>query len=266
MKLTLSILAATLLMWAGSTSSLAAQSHTFAAFDPGTVTSNTSGVTTALTTAPASGEYLVYQVSADYVGTGNAAWSFSMQLELSSGGQMLLPLTDVDAGDRQDASATTLRWSGVLVDRYDGNQALDVRFFDSYHDGSGPYTSNVTNVVVKVYEATVRNEFATYSTTTNSGNLGSTTTLPTGSLSSNYFIYTVSADFAGTGNAAFFGEIQLELNDGAGKVFVPLTDARIGGADNTNATTLLWSGVLAQEYVGGDALRTRFFSKYNDAS
>ncbi|MGK0387526.1 MAG: hypothetical protein ACI94Y_000252 [Maribacter sp.] len=67
-----------LFLMTSSYSSLLGQGHTFPVFNPGTITSANSGVTTSMNTSSLTAEYLIYTIEADFVGT--RAWSNSMNV------------------------------------------------------------------------------------------------------------------------------------------------------------------------------------------
>jgi hypothetical protein len=244
------------------------QTHTFATFSPGTVTSSTQGVSTTMDVSALTEDYLYFDVSAEFIGTGNVAWSESLQVELSNGGSIIHKiLSNPTSGANANSNATTLHWTGVFERKYKGGNNLVVRFIDNYDDVDGPYSSSITNVDVTISQPFMANKFTGFSPgTLTSGTTGVSTALATNSLSGDYLFYNVSADFVGTGNVAWSNSIQMEINDGGTIVYSDLVNASSGSQDNPNAVTLHWNGVLNKNYIGGGNLTVRFFDNYNDAS
>lgn len=258
-----------LMLFLFTNSNVAAQSYNFANFDVGTLTSGTSGVSVPLTTTGITGEYLVYSISANFVGKqSKPAWSNSIQIELNNGSSIVyVDLGVATSGGMLNENATTLHWTGILNKKYIGGDNLTIRFFDSYNDDQGPYTSTITNVKISISKA----ESYTFSSfdagTLNSGSpSGLSIPLTTTGITGDYLIYQVSADFVGTGNPAWSNTTEMELNNGAGIIFKEVDKATSGAMQNENATTLHWTGVLNKKYIGGDDLTIRFFDSYNDAS
>ena len=107
-------------------------------------------------------EYLFFVVTADFAGTGGSpAFSNTMELELSNGGSTIYKEGDfANSGTMNNSNATTLKWSGMMLLPYTGGN-LTARFYDEYTDGSGPYTSNMTNVSIKIYKVAVCNTLPT---------------------------------------------------------------------------------------------------------
>ena len=245
--------------------------HLFPIFSAGEVNSGNTGTTVALPTAGLTGNYLVYVVTADFIGTNGAqgAWSSTIELEINNGaGTVLKPDARAGTGARDDTGAATLTWSGLLEKEHIGSDALSVKFRDDFHDASGPYTSDITNVRVEIYEATNPTDLPIINPgALNSGNSGITTTLNTSGVSGDHLLYVISADFVGTGGAqeAWSSTIQMELNNG-GLIYESLASAALGSQDNGSATTLRWAGVMNQELAGGGAFSIRFFDSFNDAS
>ncbi|MFT5165447.1 MAG: hypothetical protein ACI8P3_000674 [Saprospiraceae bacterium] len=252
-------------------SSLFGQSHTFPVFDPGTISSNDNGVETNLPTTGLTDNFFVYVIEADYEGIGGAqtAWSCTMNVELNDGATIYKPISHADAGAKCDPNLTTLKWSGVMNHLYVGGDNLNIRFFDDFDDMDGPYTSSITNVKVTIYIASSQHEFSSFSISNlTSGTDGITTALPTASISGNYLVYIVTADFEGTGGAqtAWSSSIQMELkdSDGGSTIFEALADPNSGEMNNADPATLKWSGILTREYIGGDDLAIRFFDDFHD--
>ncbi|KAA5827683.1 T9SS type A sorting domain-containing protein [Algibacter amylolyticus] len=249
---------------------VAAQTHTFTSFNVGTVTSGTTGTSVALPTAGVTGNYLIYEISADFAGTGSGttAWSEEIQMELNDGGTVIFSeVSKSTSGFMSNDSPTTLYWTGILNKAYVGGDNLTIRFFSSFNDALGPYTSNITNVNVNITEA---NPYAIASFdvgTVTSGTAGTSVPVTTTGITGNYLIYQISADFAGTGTGttAWSEEIQMELNDGGTVIFSEVAKSTSGSMGNDSPTTLFWTGILNKEYVGGDNLTIRFFSSFNDA-
>ncbi len=244
-----------------------AQSHTFSSFDAGTLTSGTTGVSVPLTTTGITGDYLIYEISADFIGTGNMAWSSTIEMELNNGGSEIFK--DVDkatSGSLDSGNATKLYWTGVLNKKYIGGDNLTIRFFDSFNDASGPYTSNITNVVISISKADSHSFSSFDAGTLTSGTSGVSIPLTTTGVMGDYLIYQISADFIGTGNVAWSSTIEMELNNGGSEIFKDVGKATSGSLDSGNATTLHWTGVLNKKYIGGDNLTIRFFDSFNDAS
>lgn len=249
-------------------SSALAQSHDFPSFNPGTLSSNTSGITTSLDGSALTENYLVYYITVDFMGTGNPAWSNSIQAELNDGGSTIYKeLGFASSGAADSPNATTLIWIGIMNREYAGGGNLNVRFFDDYHDASGPYTCSLTNANITLYESKGKHNFATYSPgTLSSATSGITNAMNTVALSSNYLFFTLETDFVGTGNPAWSNSIEAELNDGGSVVYKELGAADFGAMENPNATTLIWTGIMNAEYAGGGNLNVRFFDDYDDAS
>ena len=244
-----------------------AETHAFTSFDAGMLTSGTTGVSVPLTTTGITGDYLIYQISADFVGTGNVAWSSTIEMELNNGGsEIFKEVAKSSFGSQDNANATTLYWTGVLNKKYIGGDDLSIRFFDSFNDASGPYTSDITNVVVSIAKASPESFVSFDAGTLTSGTTGVSVPLTTTGITGDYLIYQISADFVGTGNVAWSSTIEMELNNGGSEIFKNVDKATFGALDNGNATTLNWIGVLNKKYVGGDDLTIRFFDSFNDAS
>ncbi|MCB9356931.1 MAG: T9SS type A sorting domain-containing protein [Lewinellaceae bacterium] len=255
------------LICVGIADSTRAQSHTFATFSPGTVTSNTAGVSTALSTAGVTGDYLYFEITADFVGTGNVAWSNSMNVEISNGASVIYKdVSHATSGAMPNPNATTLYWTGVLQREYVGGGNLTVRFWDDYHDASGPYTSSVTNVVVTIHQPSMPHAFAAFSPGTVTSNTpGVSTALNTSGISGDYLFFEITANFVGTGNVAWSNTMNVEISDGASVIYKDVSRATSGAMLNPNATTLHWTGVLNKKYTGGN-LTVRFWDDYHDAS
>lgn len=251
---------------------LTAQAHNFTEYDPGTIFSNTNGISNSLATGSLSGDYLVYIIEADFVGVGGAqtAWSSTIELEINDGsGGIWVTGRRADAGSMDNGNATKLKWSGILNSKYVGGQNFTTRFYDDYDDVSGPYTCDITNVKISIYKADSQHEFPSYTAgSLASGTSGITTALPTSGLTGDHLLYVVTADFVGTGGAqgAWSSTIELELIGTGGEVLEQLARAGSGAMDNVNATTLSWAGALSEEYVGGASLSTRFFDSYHDGA
>jgi hypothetical protein len=244
-----------------------AETHAFPSFDAGILTSGTPGVSVPLTTTGVTGDYLIYQISADFVGTGNVAWSSTIEIEINNGGsEIFKDLAKATSGSLDSGNATTMYWTGVLNKKYVGGNDLTIRFSDSFHDASGPYTSNITNVVVSIAKANPHDFSSFDAGTLTSGTPGVSIPLTTTGVTGDYLIYQISADFVGTGNVAWSSTMEMELNNGGSLIFKPLDKANIGSLDSGNATTLHWTGVLNKTYTGGDNLTIRFADSFHDAS
>ncbi len=240
--------------------------HVFSTYSAGTVTSGTSGVSTSLNTSGLTQDYLFYVVTADYVGSGaSPAFSNTMNLELSNGSStMHKSISHANTGGLNNSNSTTLTWTGIMSHKYTGGGNLTARFYDDYNT-SGPYTSSVTNIVVTIYKATTPNAFSTYSAgTVTSGTTGVSTSLSTSGLTEDYLFYVVSADYVGSGGSpAFSNTMNLELSNGGSTIYKPISHANTGTLNNSNSTTLTWTGVLNQTYTGGGNLTARFYDDYN---
>jgi len=242
-------------------------SHTFSTFSPGTLTSGTSGLSQSLNISGLTKSYLLYTIEADWVGTGGSpAFSNSINVELNNGaGTIHRELALANSGSAENSNATTLIWTGIMDAAYIGGNNLTIRFFDNYNSG-GPFTSNLTNVVIKIHELNSPHTFSTFSSgTLTSGTSGVSTSMNVSGIpSDSYFVYKIEADWVGTGGSpAFSNSINVELNDGSGNIYRALALANSGSAENSNATTLIWTGIMDTEYIGGNNLTIRFFDNYN---
>lgn len=129
------------------------QAHTFATFNPGILTSGTAGVTNTMATSGLSGGYFVFYIKADFTGSGmaNTAWSNSIQVEVNNGGSVIYKdLSQANYGFFSDPTPTTLYWTGIFNLEYGAPGTLNVRFFDDYHDASGPYICTISNVQMTI--------------------------------------------------------------------------------------------------------------------
>jgi predicted outer membrane repeat protein len=240
--------------------------------NPGTLTS-AADVTTALNTSNVTGEYMFYEVSADFDATSfplaDQAWSNSIQMALidaANSGHSLLVAAGSGAND--NPNATTLKWTGLLVRTHQGTENLSIQFHDNYNSG-GPYSSIINNVQVTLYEVPEHHDFAAF----NIGQLqnatpGTTFTLPVSGLTDDYLYFQLDADFTANygGSSTWSNSIGMEISNSAGVIFQEERHADFGDNSDPSPTTLYWGGVLHKEYVGGQNVRIRFYDSYNSSS
>ena len=102
---------------------LSAQTHTFPTFNPGSITS--ANTTIPVISMPVSGltaSYLVFEIQADFVGTGpSPSFSGSIQVEVTDGSSLIyLPEVGPTSGGAGNSNSTTLIYSGNLATTYFG--------------------------------------------------------------------------------------------------------------------------------------------------
>ncbi len=202
-------------------------------------------------------DYLFYTASADFVGSGgDPSYSHSIDLELNNGGSTDYKLNGpATLGGAASSSATTLKWSGIFTEKYEGGSNLTIKF----DDDDGAYTYTLNNVAFIIYPAPTEKAFTQFNTGTQTGGTPYTNSLDVTGLTADYLFYTVSADFVGVGgDPSFSNNISLELNNGGSTVYKTAAATSIGAQANGNATTLKWSGTMKQIYPGGGNLTIKF--------
>ena len=133
---------------------LTAQTHTFPTFNPGPITSaNPSVPVTSMPVTGLTGNYLTYELQADFTGTGgDPSISSAIWLEVTNGsGLVYVPESAPTSGGADNSNSTTLTYTGNFAPNYVGGTPLLVRIFDN--DGQfGTFTSNITNVQFTITE------------------------------------------------------------------------------------------------------------------
>jgi phosphodiesterase/alkaline phosphatase D-like protein len=250
-------------------------SKTFTTFSTGTLTGGGAAYTRSLdVTGLAGSDYLFVYVTADFVAGAapNNAFSSTMVMELNNGaGTVYWPGMPANYGALGNSNSTSLTWTGLMKVPYSGGDNLTIKFYDNFTDGNGPYTSTLSNVVVKIYSAPVPSRtFTTFSTgSITGGGAAYTRSLDvTGFAGSDYLFVYVTGDYvAGAApHNAFSSSMTMELNNGAGTVYWPATSANYGALSNSNSTTLTWTGLMKIPYPGEGNLTLKFQDPATDAS
>jgi len=99
----------------------------------------------------AADDYLYFTVVGDFKGGSNPAWSSTIMMALNNGAGITYFSQSASQGALASVADTTLYWSGVFQRKYTGGGNLTIQFWDTYNDASGPYTSHLENVTVKIY-------------------------------------------------------------------------------------------------------------------
>jgi hypothetical protein len=134
-------------------------SHTFATFNTGTLIGGGEAFNQSLAVAglPET-EYLFYRVTADFVPElpPNDAWSNTIHMRFNDGGSTVYQHpTTASIGVLPSGGSTTLTWLGQLIRPYPGTTPLVISFWDTFDDAFGPYTSELRNVTITLYPATI---------------------------------------------------------------------------------------------------------------
>ncbi|MGK0387527.1 MAG: hypothetical protein ACI94Y_000253 [Maribacter sp.] len=83
--------------------------HLFPPFSAA-INSGNSGTTVALPTTGLTGNYLIYIITADFVGSGGSpSWSNTIQMELNNGGTIYKELAKASVGSADNSNATSLK-------------------------------------------------------------------------------------------------------------------------------------------------------------
>ncbi len=243
--------------------------QTFTSFNTSTITGAGSAYDKILDVSGLIYDYLFYVVSADFVSGTKPAWSQTIQMQLDNNGSTIYKtFGNANTGVLLNSNSTTLFWHGVMEKVYSGGGALRASFKDTFTDGDGPYNSALNNVSVKIYPAPIPvKTFATFDTGTITGaGAEIINSLDVSSLTNNYLFYVISGNFIPGANSAFSQTINMELDNGASTIYSAYSGATSGALNNSNATTLFWTGVMYKPYNGGGTLRIKIKDTFNDVS
>ena len=241
---------------------------TFTTFNSGVMTGAGAAVTQSLDVTGMSGEYFILKVIGTFAPGANPAYSNTIQMELNNGGSTIYqPYARATFGQINGPAATTLEWHATMPVSYTGGP-LSISFKDPFTDATGPYTSRLNNVSVRLYPvSTPVKTFTSYNSGLLTGGSSVSKVLDvTGIPATDYFHATVTGDFVPNSNAAisaYSQTIQLELNNGGSTVYLPPVNATFGALPNASATKLKWTTVLPKAYVGGGPLTAKFIDTYS---
>ncbi len=200
-------------------------------------------------------------------GTPDSEWSFYVYLEITNGATVIYyPKSVASQGAVQNATDTTLYWTGILAREYVGGGNLTINFYDTYSGGGATYTSSMENVVVKIYPSPITSTtFASFNTgTIASGGPGITHSLDVSHVPPDpYLFYTVSGDWVhGSPDSEWSSYIDMQINNGASTIYYPQGGAQVGASNSITDTTLYWAGIFDREYTGGGNLTIKFIDRY----
>ncbi len=246
--------------------------HTFASFNTGPITGGGAAFTRSFSTAGLPDlEYFLFKVTADFVPgpSPNDAYSQTIQMELNNGGGTVhFPSSRANLGALAGPGATQLQWSGMLSPGYIGGDPLTIRILDTFNDASGPYTSQLNNVVVTIHPLpSPKRVFGPLTSGTITGG-GAAVSIPldTASLPATEYVHVhVAGTFNATNGTDAWSE-TMRMSLGGATEYRPFLKADSGFLSSSASTTLRWSGVLPRAYLGGDDLNLLFRDTFTDSS